>query len=193
MMTPASSKRDWIKLFESFSFLGNDHTLRRRNFVSGLVITIGVCHVLPPKAIHLASLWWSDTGIEFFQTLGAVTPLWRKFNGINCAAMKDQAGEFGYIRSIFVIDSIFATISSPIRPIPYCSIQGHWLRGELSTHCCCSLKLSYGDIVNIKSAKKITTIKNKNMNRTWIKPYLQPSALHHHIIIIITIDVDINS
>ena len=55
MVTPAS-KRDWIEPFQSFGFTGIDHTLYRWNFVSGLVIAVRICHVLPPKAIHFASL-----------------------------------------------------------------------------------------------------------------------------------------
>lgn len=56
MVAPLFAKDDRISNSESFGFLRINHTLRRRNFVSNLVVAIGVCHVLHPEALHFGSL-----------------------------------------------------------------------------------------------------------------------------------------
>lgn len=156
MVASAISKCNRVKCPESLCFLGINHTLRWGNFVPNVIIAIRICHVLLSNTLHFNSLHPCDTSRYSFRTFSIVTPC-HMFNGINCTAVKDKIGEFRNVGGIFVVYSVFASIGSPIRTIPYCGIQSHWLRGEVTTHRFCSLKLSNGNIVYIKSEMKKQT------------------------------------
>lgn len=151
--TTSFPKCNRIKPLESFSFLWNNHAFWRRNFVSNVIIAIGVSHVFLPEIIHFYFLQGCDTRRNRFGVLSGVT-FWKVFNWINCTAMENKIRELCYVRGILVIYSVLASIGSPIRSIPYSGIQWHWFRREITTHRLCPLYLSNGNIVNIKSAIK---------------------------------------
>jgi hypothetical protein len=133
MVATPVPKCNRVKGLESLCFLGNNHTLGWGNFVPNSIIAIRICHVLLSKTLHFNSLNRCDASRNCFRTFSIVT-LCYMFNGINCAAVKDKIGESSNVGCIFVIYSVFTSIGSPIRPIPYCGIQSHWLSREVTTH-----------------------------------------------------------
>ncbi|PON60833.1 hypothetical protein PanWU01x14_149620 [Parasponia andersonii] len=96
MAVSPNSKCNRVECAESLGFLRIDHTLWRGNLVSKSVITVRVCHVLPPEALHLDPLRRCDTSRDRFGTSAVVT-LRKLFNWIDCAAMEDKVGERGHI------------------------------------------------------------------------------------------------
>lgn len=159
VMAPSFTERDRVEDSESFSLFGVDHTLWRRGLVADAVVAIGVCQVLLSEALHFGSLRWCDTRRDWFRFLGVIAAGRGLLGRVDSAAVEDEVREFGDIRRVFVVDFVFASIGSPSRSIPYCGIQSHWFRREVTTHICCSLHLSNGNIVHIKSTfkSKITT------------------------------------
>lgn len=146
LVAAGAPKRHGVEPPEALGLLGVYHALGGRGLIPSTVIAVRVLHVLVPEAGHLHSLLARDGG-EFRShvTLG-------RFNGVHSASIEDKVGELSNVRSIFVIDSVFASIRGPIRPIPYRCIQRHRFGREVPTHGFCPLDLSYGHVVDIKAA-----------------------------------------
>lgn len=153
MVATYPTERDRVKTSKLLCFPRIDHTLWWRNFVSVFIIAIGILHMLGSETLHFGSLFGCDTGRDGIGIWCMVT-FWRRLDRVGSTAVEDKVGKFGNVRGVFVIDSVPASICGPVRTIPYCGIQSHWLRGEVSTHCFCPFDLSYGYIVNIKSAAR---------------------------------------
>ena len=153
MASCSFTERDRVKDSESFGLFGVDHTLWWRGLVADAVVAIGVCQVLLPEALHFSSLRWCDhTRRDWF---GWVVTGWGLLGWIHSAAMENEVGELGDVWRVFVVNFVFPSIGSPTRSIPYCCIQTHWFRRELTSHSCSSFHLSNWNIIHIKSTSKL--------------------------------------
>ena len=139
--------------------------------------------MLLSETLHFDSLCWCNTRTNGFTTLIIVT-LGHLLNWIHCTPMQHKVREFGNIGCILVVHPVFPSIGSPIRCIPYCCIQCHWLRGEISSHRFCSSHFSDRNIVHIKSEHGYTdtqlgkTISNIESIQVYIHSSMLVSLTH---------------
>lgn len=161
LVATAASEGDGVESSETLGLVGVEHALGGLGRVPSPVIAVRVLHVLFPKGGHFRSLLVCDSGGDGWIFLWLVAL--GEIDGVHGAPVEDEVGEFGYVRGIFVTHFVLSSVSGPIGAVPYCCIQRHRFRGEVSTHGFCPLDLSNRNIIHVKAA--IET--NRNINKEW--------------------------